>query len=108
MHEDYQIIGDKRFQLLTIAKSRLSGIANDRGGRAKDRGARMIPMSVAQVAWAANATPSSAVEDGMITGVSTDSRAVKEGELFVAIKGDRFGTTTSNRPSRAAGLRRVW
>ncbi|HNO79315.1 MAG TPA: UDP-N-acetylmuramoyl-tripeptide--D-alanyl-D-alanine ligase [Phycisphaerae bacterium] len=50
----------------------------------------MIPMSVAQVAWAANATPSSAVEDGMIIGVSTDSRAVKEGELFVAIKGDRF------------------
>ncbi|GJM26672.1 MAG: UDP-N-acetylmuramoyl-tripeptide--D-alanyl-D-alanine ligase [Phycisphaerae bacterium] len=50
----------------------------------------MIPMSIAQIAWAANATPSSTIEDGMVTGISTDSRAVKPGELFVAIKGDRF------------------
>ncbi len=50
----------------------------------------MIPMSVAQIAWAANAIPSSAIEDGMVTGVSTDSRTVNPGELFVAIKGERF------------------
>ena len=29
-------------------------------------------------------------KSAMVTGVSTDSRLVKEGELFVAIKGDRF------------------
>ncbi|NOX60095.1 MAG: UDP-N-acetylmuramoyl-tripeptide--D-alanyl-D-alanine ligase [Planctomycetes bacterium] len=50
----------------------------------------MIPMSLAQIQWVTQAELSGAIEHGMVLGVATDSRSVKPGDLFVAIKGERF------------------
>ncbi len=51
-----------------------------------------IPWTATDISTALNAAPvfSTLENDCLFTGISTDSRAIKETELFLALKGDRF------------------
>ena len=50
----------------------------------------MIPMTLDDIAVAIGAAGSAHCARVRVTGISIDSRTVKPGDLFVAIKGDRF------------------
>ena len=50
----------------------------------------MIPMALGQVAQAMDGRASGAHRNQVVSGVSTDSRTVAAGELFFAVKGERF------------------
>ncbi len=50
----------------------------------------MIEMTMQQVALAMNTRSPNRVDDGSITSVSTDSRAIEAGALFFAIVGEQF------------------
>ena len=50
----------------------------------------MIPMSIKQVATALGADCAAEHESRMVRGVTIDSRRVTPGDLFVAIRGERF------------------
>ncbi|HUU81931.1 MAG TPA: UDP-N-acetylmuramoyl-tripeptide--D-alanyl-D-alanine ligase [Phycisphaerae bacterium] len=50
----------------------------------------MIAMHLDEVAAAMGATSSAAPGNPLVTGVSIDSRTVQPGELFFAVRGDRF------------------
>lgn len=47
-------------------------------------------LDIRQIIDATAGQPSSVATDTVITGVSTDSRTVRPGELFIALKGDNF------------------
>lgn len=48
------------------------------------------PFSLAEIALATGGSPKSGGPEDAVVGVSTDSRSVTEGEVFVAIVGERF------------------
>ncbi len=50
----------------------------------------MIAMNLAQAAAAIEATADATLTDGSVTGVSIDSRTTRPGDLFFAIRGERF------------------
>ena len=50
----------------------------------------MEPRTLNYLAQAAAGELSGGMPNGLVRGVSTDSRKVQPGELFVAVKGDRF------------------
>lgn len=50
----------------------------------------MIKLTVSEVIQALAGRVTGDIPEGSITGVSTDSRQVREGELFFAIRGERF------------------
>lgn len=50
----------------------------------------MEPISVQEILTATNGTLISGRPDEIIYGVSTDSRKIKPGELFIALIGERF------------------
>ncbi|MDN5276373.1 MAG: UDP-N-acetylmuramoyl-tripeptide--D-alanyl-D-alanine ligase [Clostridiales bacterium] len=50
----------------------------------------MEPISIQEVLEATNGTLIKGQAKGLIAGVSTDSRTIKQGELFVSLIGDRF------------------
>ena len=50
----------------------------------------MNPLTLSQIAQFAEASLSSGDGTGVINKVSTDSRTIKSGELFAALRGDNF------------------
>ncbi len=63
----------------------------------------MIPLTAAWVAAAMNGTVLSGAASTTFAGVSIDTRTLKRGELFVAIKGDRFDGAQFAGQAIAAG-----
>ena len=49
----------------------------------------------------ATKTPAAASADGAVSGVSTDTRSIGAGQLFVALRGERFDPRHDHRPDRA-------
>jgi UDP-N-acetylmuramoyl-tripeptide--D-alanyl-D-alanine ligase len=73
----------------------------------------MDPLTLSQIAKFAGAEVSLGAADLTVTRISTDSRTLQPGDLFVALRGDnfdghRFVTMAKERGAVAAIVERVW
>ena len=94
-HETYQEIAGKRAHFSDEAGARDAALA---------RRARMMRLAEAAAALGGRASGG----DALFTGVSTDSRSLREGDLFVALRGERFDGHASSRPRRRRRRPRRW
>ena len=96
-HETYQVIGTSTCRWTSARSSRRPSAAPTAGG------------DMTAYAWSAREVTRAlglpaATWDNVYTGVSTDTRSLKERELFVALKGERFDAHDFLSDARLAGV----
>jgi murE/murF fusion protein len=105
-HEDYQIIGTQKFPFddRTIAREELTRWQTGKGG---DMTAEAPIFSAGEILTAAESAQLTGGAEWSCHGISTDTRTLREGNLFIALAGKNFDghdCLTAAADKGAAGL----